>query len=491
MTDTMKQDAQPGGFTLTRRRLLQAAGATAAACLLPARAFAADDLTGRLAAYMVASHDRALPEAVLLDAKLRILDTVAAMVSGSKLPPGIAAIRFIRTQGGTPEATVLATRIRTSAINAALINGMLAHSDESDDFEAVTKAHPGSAAVPAALVMAEKERRSGSEMIRAVALGYDVGCRFLMALGPDHVRRTHRGAEAYGATMGAMAAATSLARLDETATRYAISYAAQQVSGLWSWVEDPDHVEKAFDFSGMGVRNGMTAAVMVQAGFTGVHDVLGGTHNLLQALSTEPKPEALLADLGSRFYVSESGIKTFPVGYPNQAPLDAFLKLRREHRLTPDNVDGIVVRLPEDAVGIVGNSPMPDVNARYLIATALIDGGVSFSNSHSREHMSAPQVRAVMEKVKVVGDPALNDPAAPRGGIVEVTMKDGSTVSKHTRFPPGTRENPVDTESVNAKARDLMGPVLGARRTEGVIAQCNALDRVADVSVLVRSLLTL
>ncbi len=487
----MRQDRYLDHRVLTRRRLLQAAGATVASCFLPAgRSFAASDLTGRLAAYMVASRDRALPDRVLLDAKHRILDTVAAMVSGSALPPGVMATRFIRSQGGVPEVSILASNIKTSVINAALINGMLAHADESDDFEPITKAHPGSAAVPAALAMAEKEHRPGSEMIRAVALGYDVGCRFLLALGADLVRRTHRGAEGYSATMNAMAVAASLARFDETAMRYAISYGAQQVSGLWSWVDDHDHIEKAFDFGGMGARNGVTAAVMVQAGFTGVHDVLSGTHNLLQALSTEPKPDALLADLGSRYFISESGIKTFPVGYPNQSPLDALLKLRREHNLSTSTVDRIVVHLPEDAVGIVSNSPMADVNCQYLMATALVDGAVSFANAHSREHMTAPQIRAVMDRVKVIGDPKLNDPAAPRGGLVEVMLKDGRTVSGHTRFPPGTKENPLDTETVNAKARDLMVPVLGAERTEAAIRRLNGLEQVGDVAELVRSVLT-
>ncbi len=487
----MQEDGNRDRRLPTRRRLLHAAGATLASCLLPAgRSFAANDLTGRLAAYMVASRERALPDNVLADAKHRILDTVAAMVSGSALTPGVMATRFIRSQGGVAEASILASNIRTSAINAALINGMLAHSDESDDFEPITKAHPGSATVPAALAMAEKEHRGGAELIRAVALGYDVGCRFLMAVGPDHVRGTHRGAEAYFATLGAMASAASLARFDETGMRYAISYAAQQTSGLWSWVDDHDHIEKSFDFSGMGARNGVTAAVMVQAGFTGVRDVLDGTHNLLRALSNEPKPEAMVAELGSRYFITESGIKTFTVGYPNQSPLDALLKLRREHNLSPANVDTILVRLPEDAVRIVSGSPMPDVNCQYLMATALVDGGVSFAHAHSREHMSEAQIRALMERVKVIGDARLNDPAAPRGGIVEVTLKDGRTLSKHTRFPPGTKENPLDTEAVNAKARDLMGPVLGVEQSEAAIRQFNALERVEDVALLVRSYLT-
>ena len=151
-------------------------------------------------------------------------------------------------------------------MNAALANGMFAHADETDDFEPVTKAHPGCAVVPAALAMAEREGRSGAELLAAVTLGYDVCCRFLLALGPDHVRASHRSAEGTSSTMGAVAAAASLARLDEKGMRYALSYAAQQVSGVWSWVRDAEHVEKAFDFSGMGARNGVTAAIMAQTG---------------------------------------------------------------------------------------------------------------------------------------------------------------------------------------------------------------------------------
>src|SRR3970282_1730159 len=178
---------------------------------------------------------------------------------------------------------------------------MLAPADETDALEPVTKAHPGSAVVPAALAMAERQGRSGIELLSAVTLGYDLCCRFLLALGPDLVRATHRSAEGLSATFGSAAAAASLARLDEKGMRYALSYAAQQVSGLWSWTRDGEHVEKAFDFAGMGARNGVTAALMVQTGFTGVADVLDGEHNLLEAFSTDPKPEEMGAGRGCRF----------------------------------------------------------------------------------------------------------------------------------------------------------------------------------------------
>jgi len=257
---------------LTRRRMLESgAGLLAAAALPPAAAAGqaardtsagAPDLTGRVARYMVAARQQPLPPDVLRETRHRVLDTVAAIVSGARLKPGEMAVRFVRSQGGTPEASVLTTGIRTSVINAALVNAMFAHADETDDFEPVTKAHPGCSVVPAALAIGERENRSGKDLLRAVALGYDLCCRWLMALGPNHVRATHRSAEGVSATMGAAAAAASMARLDEKGMRYALSYAVQQVSGVWSWERDVEHVEKAFDFAGMGARNGVTAAVM-------------------------------------------------------------------------------------------------------------------------------------------------------------------------------------------------------------------------------------
>src|SRR4029453_1276047 len=145
------------------------------------------------------------------------------MVSGAHLKPGEMAIRYARAQGGAAEATVVTTDIRTSAVNAALANGMFGHADETDDFEPVTKAHPGCSVVPSALAIGERNGGSGTDMIRSVALGYDLCCRFLMALGPDHVRGTHRSAEGTSSTLGSIGAAAAMAKLNEAQMRVALS----------------------------------------------------------------------------------------------------------------------------------------------------------------------------------------------------------------------------------------------------------------------------
>ena len=200
------------------------------------------------------------------------------------------------------------------------------------------------------------------------------------------------------------------------------------------------------------------------------------------AMSLVPTPSRCTRRTSSA--KTETAIKPFSVGYPIQAPLDAFLRLRREHGLGENNVERIVVRLPEDGARVVNDRSMPDVNCQHIIALALVEGTVSFEDSHSYECMADPKVRAAKERVQLIADRALMDPAAPRSGLVEVTLRDGRTVSHFTRHAPGTKENPLDTQSVNEKARVLMTPVLGAERTEAVIRRVNALEGLNDVREL-------
>src|SRR5690242_9756334 len=136
-----------------------------------------------LSSYMGEAAARALPEEVTEKTKHLILDTLAAMISGSELPPGRFALQFARAYGGEKVATVVASNIVCGPIEAALANGMLAHSDETDDTHPPSQSHPGCSVVPAALAVGEKFGCDGVRFLRAVALGYDVGTRVSATLG--------------------------------------------------------------------------------------------------------------------------------------------------------------------------------------------------------------------------------------------------------------------------------------------------------------------
>jgi 2-methylcitrate dehydratase PrpD len=136
-----------------------------------------------LSTFMAGAATRMLPEPVVEKTKFMILDTLAAMISGSELPPGKFAIQFVRAYSGNPICTVAGSSVRCGPMEAALANGILAHSDETDDTHPPSQSHPGCAAIPAALAVGERYGIDGTRFVRSVALGYDVGTRITATLG--------------------------------------------------------------------------------------------------------------------------------------------------------------------------------------------------------------------------------------------------------------------------------------------------------------------
>jgi len=438
----------------------------------------------RLAAYIAQAPKKRLPPAVAEKTKHHVLDTIAAMVSGSRLRPGKKAIAFIRTRGGAKEAGVVATGIVTSAENAALANGMLAHADETDDSHAPSLTHPGCGIVPAALAMAEREDASGDAFLRAVALGYDIGCRLTMALDAYQFREDGHSTHSFGPMFGAAAAAGALARFNERQVRHCLSFTAQQASGISCWMRDEEHIEKAFDFGGMPARNGVAAATMVAHGFTGVEDVFSGERSFFVAYGRKPEPERLVAGLGATYEILNTNIKRWSVGSPIQAPLDALDALMRQHRVTAGDVEQIIVRVAHQGANTTNNRAMPDICMQHLCAVMLVDGAVSFKAAHDEKRMRDPRVRAVRRRVELRGDDELTKAMPSRQGIVELVLRDGTTLRHHMKAVRGTAENPMPRAEVDAKAYDLIAPVFGNRRARRLCDAVWALDEMANIAKL-------
>ena len=418
----------------------------------------------RLAGYMAEAPAVPLPAEVAEKTKHHILDSLAAMISGSRLKPGRLAIDYVRSEGGAPQALIAGTDVWTTATNAALAGGICAHADETDDSHPRSFCHPGCAVVPAALAMAMREGASGEAVLRAVALGYDLAARIGLALDPERVYgRQHRSTHSMGALFGATGAAGALAALDADRCRWLISYAAQQTSGIATWARDDEHIEKAFDFGGMGARNGVAAACMVAAGFTGVDDVFSGPRNFFAAFGGDAQEMA--AELGTRFEIMDTHIKKWSIGSPVQAPLAAFEELIQEHGLTPDNVTAIEALVPAVEADIVDSRSMPDICLQYLFAVMLIDGRVGFASSHDYARMADPTVKAVTGRITLTPD----DTLPRREGAVRVTTQNAETHSRHVPHVRGTTANSMDRGEVADKAIDLIAPILGDGRAADLV----------------------
>lgn len=437
----------------------------------------------KLSGYMAAAARKPLPPAVVEKTKHHIADTIAAIVSGAKLLPGETAIRFVRSQGGVKEATVMGTRLVTSAIHAAFANGMSAHADETDDSHQAGLFHPGCGVVPPAWATAERLGSTGKDLIRAVALGYDIGARINMALGGVKFLHAGHSSHTFGSLFGGAAAAGALVRFDVKRMRHLLAYTAQQASGISCWMRDPDHIEKAFDFGGMPSRNAVYAATMVEQGFTGVEDPFSGARNFWMAYEGNVDTSHVTRALGKTYEIMRSNIKKWSVGSPIQPALDALSNLIGKHGVTANEVDRIMVQVQDSESDIVNNRSMPDICMQHMIAIMLLDGKVSFESSHDVKRMKDKAVLALRKRIEYKGSAELTR-SGGRQAIVELWLKDGRHLRHHTPVVQGAWENPMTRKDVDEKCFDLIAGVTGARKARSLLDNIWRLDRLPSVRPL-------
>src|SRR5579863_9632831 len=381
---------------LSRRNLLQRAGWTVAAATIPSSVFAADSISpvmAKLSAYMSEAGGRALPDEVVEKAKHHILDTFAAMISGSDLPPARAAFTYARDFTADKTCTVVASKMTASPPEAAFINGMLAHSDETDDSNEFSQSHPGCSIVPATLAAGEKFGIDGTRFLRAVTLGYDIGPRMTISFGSiDFRNNSHKSTHAISSVFGSAAAAGCAANLSAQQMRWLLDYTAQQSSGIGAWNRDTEHIEKAFVFAGMTARSGVTSALVVHAGFDGLDDIFSGVDNYFQAYAPNANQEELVSQLGQRYEIARTNIKKWTVGSPIQAPLDCLYNILKKRPVNPDDVKSIVVHLANTEARVVDNREMPDICLQHMVAVMLLDKTASFRAAHDKPRMKDPDV---------------------------------------------------------------------------------------------------
>lgn len=486
---------------LTRRNLLRGAGTMLATVAAPRWGAAQEaspqqnqssptDVMDELSNYMAHAKSRILPPDVAEKAKEHVLDTLAAMVSGTELAPAKVALNFARFAGGEKTATVVGSDLLCGPAQAAFVNGMLAHADETDDSHSPSHSHPGCAVVPAALATGEFFAIDGRHFLRAITLGYDIGTRVSMTLGGLQFQiKTHRSSHSIANTFGAAAAAGCSAGLGAPQMRWLLDYAAQQASGIAAWQRDTHHVEKSFVFGGAPARNGVDATLLIHLGANGVDDIFSGSDNFLMAFEPGADPAGLVDGLGKRFEVTQTNIKKWTVGSPIQAPLDALQLILQKHEFQLDQLEKVIVRIATSEARTVNDRSMQDISLQQMMAVMLVDKTVSFRAAHDKARVVDAAIIRERAKIELVPDEQLERLYPQLVAIVEVTLKSGESFKQRIDAVRGTVLNPMSRDEVVEKCRDLMDPFLGAKQaTELVEAVLNieSLDHINSLRPLLQ-----
>lgn len=450
-----------------------------------------------LCAYIAGGQTATVPESFRSLGRLHILDTLASIVACRDLAPAKLARDFALAQSGDVRrsaATILGTSATAAIGDAAFASAMAAHGAEINDFIPSAFVQPGPAVVSVALALAEQRGLSGEAVLRAVITGYELAGRIPKALGIGNLRRAGIANHGIGPVFGAGAAAAALLGLPEAHIPDVLTYCAQQASGSWQWLLDVEHVEKSFVFAGMGARSGLNAALMVEAGFTGVRDSLDHPEGWMRSkifIGGDADRAGLIEGLGERSELIRTAYKRYPVGGPTQPAVQGLLDLLSG--LEASAVDTVRIEMPGRWQAF-RDAAMPALNLRYLTAIMLIDRRLDFVSAQSLERMAGDTaVHELMARVEVVHDPAQETPPGePRteSARVIVRLRDGAAREIYVPHVTGFPSHPMSGDEVEAKALALMTPSLGAARAAEVIATVARIETLPKAGVLAQLIAT-
>jgi 2-methylcitrate dehydratase PrpD len=375
---------------------------------------------------------------------------------------------------------------------ASFLNGFNGHVLGLDHVHRSTLLHPGAAVIPAALACAERYRASGSRLLAAIVVGYEVCSRVAEAAGRSHHARWDTTGTC--GAFGAAAAAGKVLGLDDVEMCWALGHAGAHASGLRQVREDgaisrPLYAAKA-------ALTGLLAALMAKCGFGGPVRILEGEQGFLKTMSSEPALEALTDRLGERYRICEVSMKPYPSCKHSHAQVDAALEIAAEPGFDPDRVRAVRVRTYETAVkaaitstGGGGKYPRSPSEAfrssPYCVAVALQKGRLGLRDFRPDAIRLNDYARRLIPNTTLEVDDEL-DAEYPKmcGAEVEVTMDDGATLSSSVMRPKGDPENPMSLEEVCDKAVDLAEIALPHEQAVACVQQVADVQNAKDVAVL-------
>jgi 2-methylcitrate dehydratase PrpD len=435
-------------------------------------------LTAQVAGFAARVRADEIPEEVRRLAKRSILDGLGLAVAGSRSRAAAIAEAEVASYGALrPEASILGRGGRVAARFAAFLNGLAIHADDFDDTQLAVLpdrvygllTHPTAPVLPAVLALAERDGRSGEDLLTAYAVGVEVETKVSEAIDPRHYNDGFHSTATVG-TIGAGVGAAKMLGLDAEATRVALGIAASSAGGLrenFGTMTKPLH-------AGRAAENGVVAASLAAAGFTAAPNILEARRGFFRAAGGGFDRTVLDGRLGDpwTFLAPGISIKPHPSGSLTHPAMGAFLDLVLAHDLHPADVRRIRIgsnrHMPN---ALIHHRPTNELEAKFsmefCMAILLLERRAGLAE-FTDEVVRRPDVQALIERVTFEADPA-----ADEGGfremtsLIEVELTDGQVLRARAEFAKGSPSNPMSDEELTAKflaCLDWAGIAAGAGR---------------------------
>jgi len=447
------------------------------------------EITQRIGEYVAETGLDGFPQEAAEAARGAIIDCLACALAGSSEPLAQVLTGFVDGNGvGRPVSTVIGLGFRTSAPDAALINGATSHALDYDDITRSMKGHPTAVLLPGALALAEEQRSPGHDLLLAYMLGFEVACSVGEAMSVAYADDLGWHPTGPLGALGAAAAASRILKLDPRKTAMAISLAASQAAGLrgnFGTMTKPFH-------AGAACRTGVTSAKLVQAGFTAAEDVLENRFGFIHAFSGGQGYDAdsVLRNLGEKCYLMESGveIKKYPCCGSAHLALDAISGLMAGQAIDADQVERMDVLVDFDPPrSLIHYRPTTALEGKfsmqYCLAAAVLDGKVGL-DTFTDAQVQRPEAQDLISRVNMRRIPG-NDgkPSWVEAyNQVEVRLKDGRVLSRRAdRIDTGALRG-VTMSEIEDKFRDCAASAISSAASGELLELLGRLEEAPDLT---------
>jgi 2-methylcitrate dehydratase PrpD len=435
-----------------------------------------------------------VPDEAFRWAKDAILDCIGVALAGTKEDAGKIATQYAREAAGRPEAGVLAAGFKTSAADAALANGTIAHALDFDDYALPNwMGHPTAPILPAILALGQRKKISGKDMLLAYVIGYEVGGRVGAGVGRGHYECGWHATATLG-SMGATAASARILKLDATRARMALGIACSEASGVrqnFGTMTKPLHV-------GLAARNGVLAASLAEKGFTADGCTLEGPLGFAKVLTAPGGYDfrKMTDGLYKSFLIVEHGIsvKPYPCCADGHRCIDAILYLIEKHDIRPANVASVECRI-SDMVPKIMIRQRPETGAEgkfslpFCMAIALIDRKVGLQQ-FTTERVTDPKVQELIKRVHFVHPPEASGYEGMERYPEQVTVKlcDGTVYTHEVSESKGRPTNRLSERELTDKYRECADGVLSPERLDRSLDMLHSLKKLGDINDLMDTL---
>jgi len=453
-------------------------------------------LTTYVAGFIATTRYQDLPADVLRLGKKSILDGLGLALAGSVAKSGRLLRRHLQGLGCSGGASsIIGTPLRVPPRFAAFANGTAIHADDYDDTQlAVAKdrvygllTHPTAPALPAVLAVAERDRRSGKDLLTAYHVGVEVECKIAEAINPRHYQHGFHTTATIG-TFGAAAGLANLLTLPAEGAGVALGIAGSLSAGLrenFGTMMKPLH-------AGRAAESGVLAAELASLGFTATPYILEAPRGFFHAAGGGYDEGAIRGKLGHPWTFMNPGvsIKPHPSGSLTHPGMTLMLSLIRQHNIRPDQVQSVKVGTNQNMPNaLIHHRPRTELQAKFsmefCMAILLLDRKAGLAE-FTDEVVNRPDVQAMIQKV----DFGVHPEAEAAGydkmtTILEITLADGRRISGRADFGKGSPANPMSYEEVADKFRECAGFSRWPKdKAERIIELVKGLEELRDVREL-------